>query len=288
MSRTILIIGGGGQLGGAVADVFRSRGWAVLLPSRQEIDIQNGELTRKRIVELRPDVVLNVAWYPVQPSEENPALAYGVNALGAHACAMGAKEAGAISLYVSTDYVFDGSDPEGFCEDDCPNPLNIYGASKLAGEQLTRIANPENYIIRTSALFGLHAKPLGNFVLKMKARAEANEVTSVVGDQTTCPTFAEDLALSMYQLVEEMPAYGIYHITNQGTATWFDLAQKIFQHSGKENLLSASQTDQSGMKRPGYSVLRNEKLKSLPLGHLPHWEDALQRYLHLLDKQNEA
>jgi len=288
MSQTILIIGGGGQLGGAVADVFSSNGWNVILPSRQEVDIENAEQTRRQITKFQPDMVLNAAWFPVQPSEDDAVRAYRINALGAHACALGARDVGATSIFISTDYVFDGSNQDGFAENDCPNPLNVYGASKLAGEQLTRIANPSHYIIRTSALFGLHAKPLGNFVLKMKARAEAGEQASVVNDQTTCPTFAEDLALHMYKLVKGNVAFGVYHMTNQGVATWYDMALKIFQHKRKDKLLSASQTGSTGIKRPCYSVLRNKKLQSMILGVLPHWEDAIERYLLAVDERNKS
>ncbi len=280
MSQRVLIIGGSGQLGGALTEVFRAQGDEVFVPARAELDIEHTDVVQK-IVAYKPDVVINTAWFLVADCEKNPARAYQLNALGAYNVARGAREAGAIALYISTDYVFDGSKKEGFTEEDCPHPLNVYGASKHAGEELVAIANARHYIIRTSALFGRHAKPLGNFVLKMKARAEAGEPTTVANDQTTCPTFAEDLAPVIQKILEREAAFGVYHVTNSGVATWYDLAKEIFAQAGKSDLIEPSLTmpDGGGMVRPKWSVLQSKKLAVLGFAPLPSWKDALGRYL---------
>lgn len=280
MSQRVLIIGGAGQLGAALANVFRTQGDEVVTPTRDEVPVEEVQSIEK-IIALKPDLVINAAWFPVAECEKDPTRAYHVNTLGAYHVARGAQRAGAIVIYMSTDYVFDGSKEEGFTEDDCPHPLNVYGASKHAGEELVAIATPRHYIIRTSALFGRHAKPLGNFVLKMQSRAEAGEATKVVSDQSTCPTFAEDLAPFIQKIPECKADFGVYHITNSGVATWYDLAKVIFEQTGKSILLEPSLTtpDPLGMLRPKWSVLRSEKLSGLGLHPLPDWKDALLRYI---------
>ena len=280
MSQRVLIIGSDGQLGGALADVFRVGGDEVILPPRTELDIENADTIEKIVVQ-RPDVVINTAWFPVVDCEKDPTRAYHVNALGAYHVAKGAMKVGAVVVYISTDYVFDGSKEEGFVEDDHPHPLNVYGASKHAGEELTAVANPRCYIVRTSSLFGFHAKPLGNFVLKMKARAEREERTKVVNDQITCPTFAEDLAPVIREIIERGIPFGVYHVTNSGSATWHELTKEIFEKAGKPSLLEASMTvsEPEEIVRPKWSILQNRKLTTLGFPPLPHWKDALRRYL---------
>ncbi len=284
MARRAVIIGGGGQLGGAASIDFHAAGWEVIVPSRDEVDVEDAKKTAESITALNPDVVLNCAWLPVLDCEKDVARAYRINALGAHSVARGAAQAGALVIHISTDYVFDGSIPEGVNEKICPRPLNIYGASKLAGEHLVAIANPRHYIVRTSALFGLHAKPLGNFLLKMKARADAGEKTQVVNDQITKPTFAEDLAPLLRDMIERETPSGLYHATNEGTATWYDLAREVFAHEGKSELITpvATVPDPSGIIRPQYSILKSDTLATLGFKKLPSWKDAVARYLEQL------
>lgn len=283
MSKRILIIGAGGQLGGAVADEFRAHGWEVAAPARRELDVENGDPSA-HIASLVPDVVLNASWFPVIPSEEDPERAHRVNALGQEKVARASAKIGAVTIFASTDYVFDGTKTEGFTESDEPHPLNAYGASKLAGERSTRGANPRHYIVRTSALFGRHAKPEGNFVLRMLRRAERNEETSVTDQEFTRPTSAEDVARTICRMLDSGVPFGIYHVTNEGEASWYALAERVFAYAGKVRLLKRAVLGQglSAVVRPKHSLLRNHALWALGLPPLPRWEEALDRYLHSL------
>jgi len=285
MARQLLIIGGTGQLGNAVHHEFRSSDWEVSVPLRSEFDVEEEEVDiARKIHELRPDVVVNCAWLPVIDCDNDPERAYRVNALGAYAVAKGSRLIGATTVYISTDFVFDGANQEGFAESDCPSPLNVYGASKLSGEQLTAIGNPRYFVVRTSALFGVTDKPFGNFVLKMKARAEAGQMTTVVNDQSTRPTFAEDIAPIIRRMIERPIPFGVYHMTNSGVATWYDFAKRVFDKSGRSHLVLPIQTatEASAIIRPRYSVLRADRLRTLGFPDAPTWEDALARYLRLV------
>jgi dTDP-4-dehydrorhamnose reductase len=288
MTKRLLIIGGSGQLGGAFADEFRAHNWEVLVPSRTELDIERaGDKIREVVQQINPSVIVNTAWLPFVDCEKDTPRAFAINATGAYALAKAAKSVGAIMVHISTDYVFDGSRAEGFAESDLPKPLSAHGASKLAGEGLVAIGNPQHYILRTSALFGNHAKPLGNFILKMKARADANEITTVVSDQTTVPTYAEDLAPIARKIIEQKIPFGVYHVTNSGSTSWYDYAKRIFKKLGKEELLVSTENtpDPTGLFRPQHGILRGEKLLKNNFPKTPTWEDAFERYWAFLEKR---
>jgi dTDP-4-dehydrorhamnose reductase len=276
----ILIIGASGQLGGALSDASRERGWKVSSPSREECDIENLESIKKTITSVTPDIVVNCAWFPVVLCESNEERANSINARGAGEIARVAELVGAITVQISTDYVFDGK-KGNYSEADTPHPINAYGRSKTRGEELVRAATKRHYIIRTSALFGIHAKPLGNFVLKMKDRADRGLRTEVVNDQYTRPTYAEDIAGRIIDFIDREAPFGTFHVTNSGAeASWYDLAREVFLASGKPDLVfpSATQLHPGDILRPMRSILSTKKMEALGFPPLPDWHDAFSRY----------
>jgi dTDP-4-dehydrorhamnose reductase len=178
-------------------------------------------------------------------------------------------------IYISTDYVFDGSSKEPIKEDATPNPLSVYGGTKLDGEKVTReIA--DGYVLRTSWVYGEGH----NFVRTMLRFAQSNKSVDVVGDQTGCPTGTADLAKCMINLIEA-ELYGTYHATCEGSCSWYDFAKKIFELAGIDVRVNKISTEQlrRPAKRPRYTVLDNYMLKLIGLNTFRNWEDALEEYI---------
>ncbi len=186
--RRVLIIGADGQLAFDLIRIFGD-GYEIIKAVRSDVDVADKIATENFIKNCAPDIVINTAAYhKTEECELNPEKSFAVNAIGAFNVAKAAKEIGAKVIFISTDYVFDGA-KEYFVESDSQNPLNVYGASKLAGENLTKIANENHYIIRTSWLFGIHKSGKGNnFVTLMLEKAKNGENIKVVNDQFGSPT----------------------------------------------------------------------------------------------------
>ncbi|MEJ2722151.1 MAG: dTDP-4-dehydrorhamnose reductase, partial [bacterium] len=206
-----------------------------------------------------------------------------VNAAGAMHVAESCRNTGARLIQISTDYVFDGRKRTPYLEDDTPRPLNVYGMTKLAGERYARRGIPECYIVRTSGLYGLHPcwGKRRSFVDTMLSLAAERKSIRVVDDEILTPTFTEDLAAQIRKLIESGPPAGIYHATNSGECSWHDFARSIFETSGIEirlERITAAEWN-ARARRPAYSVLENNRLKSMGLDVMPPWEDALGRYL---------
>ncbi len=278
--KRVCVIGGGGQLGSDLVRAFAAAGFPVTVPSRNECDVTDEASLARTFERERPDLVINTAWLPVAHSERDPREAERVNAEGAGMVSDLTQKHGAIVIYISTDYVFDGERGE-YAEDDAPHPINTYGETKLRGEELTRAGGERHLIIRTSAIFGAFAAPLGNFVEKMRARAQAGEQTHVVNDQFTKPTYARDLADRVVEMVVRGVPFGVYHVTGDGASSWYEFARAIFAAEGRTDLVfpSATEEKEGEMRRPRKSTLKNAKLKSLGFAPLPPWQDALTRYL---------
>lgn len=277
----VLIIGSTGMLAFDLTRVFEKT-HEIIGATRADFDVSDFDATNKFITKHHSDIVINTAAYhKTEECEINPEKSFSVNAIGAFNVAKAAKEVGAKIIFISTDYVFDGS-KEIFTESDMPNPLNVYGASKLAGENLTKIANDNFYIIRTSWLFGIHKSSKGhNFVSLMLEKAKNGENIKVVDDQFGSPTYTYDLALKIKELIDKKTPSGIYHITNYGSCSWYEFAKKIFELSDlKSNLEEIKSSDRpSSVKRPKYSVLISENLKKQGIETLRPWPKALSAYL---------
>lgn len=278
----ILLTGANGQLGTAVKRVFLAAGQNLLSFDRDSLDITDKKAISLVFKEYRPEIVINCAAYnQVEQAEENIKEAYANNAFGPYWLARAAADFDAKMIHVSTDYVFAGG-KIGFVETDSPRPLNVYGASKLAGEQLVQIANQNSFIIRTSWLFGKNKDGNEkNFVQTMLAKAKEEKQIRVVSDQIGSPTYAGDLAQKIYELLMSDAKPGVYHITNQGHCSWYELAKKIFELAQIEVTVLPIKTEQSGSKiiRPNNSVLENRKLSEINLPLLRAWQEGLEDYI---------
>lgn len=281
MSKKVLIIGSKGQLSYDLIRVFNPK-YQLIKATRQNFEVEDYAKAEKFIIRHKPDVIINTAaFHKTEECEQNPLKSFQVNSIGAYNVSKIASQIGAISIYISTDYVFDGS-KKSFKEDDNPNPLNVYGESKLAGENLTKIANDKYLIIRTSWLFGLGKSGKGyNFVDLMLNKAKNGEQISVVKDQIGSPTYTLDLAKEIKLLIEKRAPYGVYHVTNSGYCSWYQFAKEIFRVAGVKADLRSTTTNisTSKVKRPKYSVLKNLKIEKLGIKGMPSWHSALRHYI---------
>jgi dTDP-4-dehydrorhamnose reductase/glucose-1-phosphate thymidylyltransferase short form len=256
-----LILGAGGMLGRDLAAVFPG----ARLCGHKDLDITDEAAVKAYILEMKPDLVINAAAYTnVDGCEDDPETAFAVNGDAPGYIAAACREVGAVLVHYSTDYVFDGSKTE-YIESDETNPINVYGASKLRGEQ--KIAeNMDDYrIIRTSWLFGRHGK---NFVETIRHLSQTNETVRVVTDQVGKPTYTADLAHKTAEIAECPP--GIYHMTNDGVCSWYEFARAF-----APNVVPCSSSEfPRKAKRPAYSVLVNTKTSPMR-----PWKEALEDYL---------
>jgi len=276
-----LLIGANGQLGQELRQVYADHD---LVPvTRADLEITDWKHTEEVLDRNVPDLILNTAAYHrVDECEEFPAKAYEVNALAVRQLAQWARAHGAILVYFSTDYVFDGCLRRPYTEADPPAPLSAYAVSKLAGEYFIRAIHDRHVIIRTCGLYGIAGSSGkgGNFVETMLRLATEGKEIRVVDDQVLTPTSAKELARKVRQLVET-GAYGLYHMTNNGACSWYEFAAAIFELSGLTPRLEPTTSAAFGARanRPAYSVLDNANLRSLGLDDLRDWRDALKEYL---------
>ncbi|MHB8652832.1 MAG: dTDP-4-dehydrorhamnose reductase [Terriglobia bacterium] len=274
----ILITGCKGMLGQDLVSLLSPR-HQVIPVDRGEADITDANQISPVIAGARPDMVIHTAAYTaVDDCERNPDLAFRVNAEGTRNVASACRRSRAAMVYISTDYVFDGKKNSPFTETDAPNPINVYGRSKLQGEKYVAELVEHSWIVRTSWLFG----PLGkNFVEAILARARQGESLWVVDDQVGAPTYTIDLAEKLVEVVERGKS-GVYHVTGQGYCSWFEFAQEILAQAGLGNTpISPIDTDASARPapRPRNSRLANTCLLEQGLGLLLPWQNALGRYL---------
>lgn len=270
----ILITGARGQLGQALQQALS--GEDLILKNLPEFDLtQSG--SESQIVAARPSVILHVGAYTnVDGAEREPDRAMAVNAQGTTFVARAAATLNARLIYVSTDYVFDGTKSIPYREEDVPHPINVYGQSKREGEIAALTGCPNTLVVRTAWLYG-HAG--NNFVKTIKRLAAEKPFLEVVGDQRGCPTNADDLALALKDLVTS-ELRGICHVTNTGDCTWHEFAAAIVGLMDLSTPVRPITTAQAGRlaRRPAYSVLAQERLCTVH-DPLPHWQDALVRFM---------
>ncbi len=266
------------MLGRDLTAQFAARHQVVPL-TRHEADVTDPKSVLESIGRAKPEVVIHAAAFTaVDDCEGQPELALRVNAEGTRNVALACVELRIPMLYISTDYVFDGTKPTPYTESDQPNPINVYGRSKLEGERFVQGMLGQFWIVRTSWLFGLMGK---NFVRTILGKAESGESLQVVNDQVGAPTYTADLAEKLEQIVER-GGPGIYHVTNQGYCSWFDFAQEILEQTGLRDvrvLPIPTSASNRPAPRPKNSRLANLRLESLGFSLLPPWQDALRRYL---------
>jgi dTDP-4-dehydrorhamnose reductase len=267
----ILVCGAGGMLG---QDLVRAGGHDVDGLGRAELDVTDADAVRRAIAKVGPEAVLNcAAWTDVDGAEDHPEEALRVNRDGAGNVAAAAAEAGASVVYLSTDYVFDGAKREPYVESDAPNPLSVYGRTKLQAEA---VAGNAAWIVRTSWLFGWTST---NFVRTMLRLGAEREEVAVVADQRGSPTYAGHLATAVRELIELPP--GLWHLAADGDCTWAELAEAIFEDAGLDCRVRPITTAELGRPapRPAYSVLRSERPDA---PRLPHWREGLRACLERL------
>lgn len=278
--KTVLL-GGGGQL---ATDLERALPDApVTALPHSELDICDFEEVGRVLGAERPDVVINTAaFHHVDNCEDQWEKAFDVNAFACKNLASVCADLDATLVYISTDYVFSGEQSTPYTESDLPDPLSAYGASKVAGEFFVKTYCPSHIIVRSSGLYGLAGASGkgGNFVETMIRLAKAGKPLSVVNDQIMVPTYTHDLA---EKIVEVIRAGGrsMFHITNEGSCSWYEFAAQIFEYTGLRPELSPTTAEAYGAKaaRPSYSVMESERLGPLGVEPLPPWRDALRRYL---------
>lgn len=285
MTRTVVLIGGNGQLGQDLARV-----WARRFPddrlvslTHAQISVEDPALVDAVLPPLRPDLVINTsAYHKVDLVEETPGPAFAVNATGPLNLARACRRLDAELVHFSTDYVFSGRLQRPHTEADRVDPINVYGVSKAAGEMLVAFTHERHFLIRSCGLYGLagSAGKGGNFVETMLRKAEAGEAIRVVDDQVLTPTATPVLAEQVAEIVQHGEP-GLYHATCQAECSWYDFAAEIFRQSGLNPNFRPQSTAEAGSAatRPRYSVLENAHLKRLGIDVLPTWQEALAVYL---------
>jgi dTDP-4-dehydrorhamnose reductase len=279
----LLVTGGAGMLGQAVAAAATRLGHDVVALSRAELDVTDADHVRRVVAAAEPRAVVNcAAWTDVDGAETAEAAATAINGEGAGNVARAAAEIGARIVHVSTDYVFDGvrehaagGTGEPWIESDAVNPIGAYGRSKLAGEEQVAAATAEHAIVRTAWLFGAGGR---NFVDTMLALGHDRDEVSVVTDQVGNPTWTVHLAEGLVELSERSGDVGILHAAGAGACSWYELAVEVFDRAGVRCRVLPTTSDRfpRPARRPAYSVLGTERDEA-PV--LPPWQDGVAAYL---------
>lgn len=280
----VAVIGANGQLGRDVCDAFLGAQHQTFPLTHSDLEVDTAESVMHALESLRPDVVVNTAaFHNVEKCESEPGRAFAVNAIGARNVAMVTEKLNAAIVHISTDYVFDGAKNAPYLEEDAPFPLSVYGNSKLAGEYFVRCANPRHFVLRVSAIYGLNpcrAKGGLNFVENMLKLAKERDQLRVVNDEFVSPTPTAEIARQVVA-VSATPEYGLYHATTEGSCSWHEFAQAIFELTGTRVKLEPARPGEFSAKvrRPKYSVLENAALKRKGLNVFHHWRQGLEAYL---------
>lgn len=279
----ILVCGRNGQVAQALQGELAGLGELHLL-GREQLDLAQPEALREPLRALAPDLIVNAAAHTaVDQAESEPELAFAINAEGPRVLAEEAARLGVPLIHYSTDYVFDGDKPAPYTEDDAPNPLGVYGRSKLAGEQAIAAVAGQHLILRTSWVYSLHGR---NFLLTMQRLLQEKPELRVVSDQIGAPTWASTIAASTRALIErwqagQAGAWGTYHLTAQGETSWFGFAQAIGEQLKARGLPCAellpipSSDYPTPARRPFNSRLDCSRLAREWQVSQPHWQQAL-------------
>ncbi|WP_026475807.1 dTDP-4-dehydrorhamnose reductase [Alkaliphilus transvaalensis] len=267
----ICLIGGTGQLGNEINKSLVNE--TVYSFGSKGLDITNFGETYKQLKNLSPEIIIHAAGYTnIDRCEERPETAYQINTVGTSNVVKIAESIGSKLLYISSDYIFDGDKDSPYCEKDQPNPINVYGKTKLAAEEEIVKNIKEYYIVRTAWLYGHKGK---SFVQSILSLAGSKSLINVIDDQRSCPTYGFDLAIAIKDLIAT-DDYGVYHFINEGDCTWYQLAQEICRLRKIEAKVNPikSETLQKKAKRPkNSSLMNNSNIKLRP------WQDALEAFL---------
>lgn len=268
----ILVTGANGMLGQDLCPILEDEDYDVIETDIHNLDFTNHNETEKVIKKHMPDYIIHCGAYTnVDKAEEEKDTAYKINVSGTQNIAEICKKAGITLIYISTDYVFDGKKEGKYIPTDKPNPINIYGKTKLQGEQIVQQCD-KYYIIRTSWLYGHHGK---NFVETMISMSDSPAL-KVVNDQKGCPTWTVELSNGILDIIENEYPYGIYHICGSGETTWYDFAKEIFRLTNiKVNIKACTSKEfPRPAQRPENSSMENN-------GICRNWKTALKEYIEL-------
>ncbi len=280
----LLVTGAAGMLGRDVMLAAGNAGHEVVGFGHTDLDVTDAAAVEAKVEAERPGVVINcAAWTDVDGAEESEERATEVNGAGAGNAAAAAAVVGASVVYVSSDYVFDGSKGAPYVETDQTAPLSAYGRSKLAGEEATRAANKRHFVVRSAWLFGA-AGP--NFVETMLQLAADHGEVLVVRDQVGSPTYTWHLAYGIVRLIEGVE-FGIHHMAAAGACSWYEFAREIFEQAKVECKVMSATTEMLGRPapRPSYSALASQREHAI---ELPSWQDGLGAYLAQRRTESEA
>lgn len=280
-SIKVLVTGANGQLGYDLAKSLKKRHIDVVESTRKDFDITDKENTKEFVLRANPDVIIHCAAYTaVDQAEDEKELCYSVNVDGTRNVAEAAKEVNAKLVYVSTDYVFDGTGKDPYPENKNTNPVNYYGYTKEQGEKIVRELIDKYFIVRTSWLYGSNGT---NFVKTMMRLTETRREISVVSDQVGAPTYTKDLANFITDLIQT-DKFGVYHGVNEGYCSWYEFAKAIFEKTKTQ--ITTNPVETSGYptkaKRPLNSRLSKDNTDKAGVERLAHWDEALSRFLEEL------
>lgn len=280
----IVVTGAGGQLGVELVEAGRAQGHDVVGATREQLDVVDANAVSDTFRTLRPDVAVHAAaWTAVDACEGDPERAFLVNARGTRHVVDAAREVGARVVYVSTDYVFDGTKVGPYEVDDEPNPRSVYGASKLAGEES---CSDDDVVVRISWVCGFHG---ANMVKTIMRLAATHDELRFVSDQVGSPTFADDAAIAIMRLAT-LGRGGVFHVTNTGVTSWFGFAGDVLESMGLDRgrvkpITTAELQPPRPAERPHNSVLANRSLVDAGIDPLPDYRMSLQRLVRrLLDE----
>ncbi|MDB4114365.1 dTDP-4-dehydrorhamnose reductase [Flavobacteriaceae bacterium] len=278
----LLVTGSSGQLGQCLKQLLLSAtDISCYFAAREDLDITNSDELQRFFSDHNFDYCINTAAYTnVEKAESEQKEAFLINAEGAYSIAKACKKHNVVLLHISTDYVFDGMAKTPYQEQDPTNPLNVYGASKLKGEQHIVDTWNKHFIIRTSWLYSQYGH---NFLNSMLQFAKQKKALTITTQQKGTPTNANDLAQVLVTIIKTGNArYGVYHFSNQGEATWYDFAKAIFKATGEIDTVNLAKTEHYATfaKRPSYSVLNCNKLKDTLGITYRNWEDSLKQIIN--------
>ncbi len=280
----ILVTGAKGQLGSELKKLHQSLAkYHFIFADFEELDITNEDIVKDFFKHNKISHCINCAAYTaVDKAESEADKAELLNAKAVRLLSEQCASQNAILIHISTDYVFDGKNYLPYTEVDMANPMNVYGKTKLLGEQMALSRNPKTIVIRTSWLYSVFGN---NFVKTMLRLVGTKPTLSVVADQIGTPTHAEDLAEAILHIIcINVPHFGIYHYSNEGVASWYDFAHAIFQIKGLSTQLLPIKTEAypTPAKRPAYSILDKSKIKHTFEISIPHWRESLEKCLKSL------
>ncbi|ADJ40751.1 dTDP-4-dehydrorhamnose reductase [Limosilactobacillus fermentum] len=281
----ILITGATGQLGSELRNLLDERNVAYDAFDSHGLDITDEETVMSKVEELQPKVIYHCAAYTAVDNAEDQfkAANWQVNETGTQNIAQAAKKVGALLVYVSTDYVFDGINPGEYKEDDPTNPKNEYGKAKLAGEEIVKQTLDNYYIVRTSWVFGKYGR---NFVYTMLRLAKDHDRLTVVNDQFGRPTWTRTLAEFITHLVDTKSPYGTYQLSNDDSCSWYEFAKEILVDKDVEVAPVTSEEYPQKAYRPRHSIMSLEKAKATGY-KIPTWQEALKAFMSDIEDGQE-